>query len=258
MKLIWTYNYHAKVGQNVGLQTPERRIIMVNYYILSIQSAKKLGYYCIMYCDETYSDIFAKIVDEIYIIPSTPKNEYLWDGYKIEALKLRTDDGEYCLIDGDIILKKKLPISSTTLMFDSYEVKNWRSDYEKVIQQMTDLKIQNLIPEWINKKQPIISTGILYLNNTNFKNLYIEKWEMCKDLVMKYSEEIDNDYATMVISQYLLTLLVNHHLITYTKLANIVGGECEYYKHHCGSLKYNKPIVETRFIVELDTKKELF
>ena len=50
MKLIWTYNYDAIVGGNVGSHTPERRIILLNYYILSIQNAKRFGYYCIVYC----------------------------------------------------------------------------------------------------------------------------------------------------------------------------------------------------------------
>jgi len=204
MKLIWTYNYHAKVGDNVGAHTLERRITLVNYYILSIQSAKNLGYYTIIYCDDTYASLFEKLVDEIHIIKSTSENEYLWDGYKIEALKRRTDDGEYCLIDGDVILNSKLPIPTTDFMFDSYETINWKSDYEKVVNQMTDLQISELVPEWVNIKTPIMSCGILYIKNSQFKNIYIDRWEKCKKLVMDNFNEIDNDYATMVISQYLL------------------------------------------------------
>ena len=258
MKLIWTYNYNAKVGQNVGAHTLERRIILINYYILSIQSAKKLGYYTIIYCDDTYAHLFEKLVDELHIIKSTIENEYLWDAYKVEALARRTDDGEYCLIDGDVILKSKLPIPTTDFMFDAYETKNWKSDYQMVVNQMTDLGISKLVPEWNGLKAPVTSCGILYIKNTEFKNLYIDRWMACKKLVMDNVNEIDNDYATMVISQYLLTILINHYSISFTKLADIVGGKCDYYKHHCGSLKYNKPIVQTKFIIDLDTKKQLF
>ena len=45
---------------------------------------------------------------------------------------------------------------------------------------------------------------------------------------------------------------------TQEKLSELVSSDNPYYKHHCGSLKYNKPIVETKFIVDLDTKKQLF
>lgn len=258
MKLVWTYNYHAKIGHNIGTHTSERKIILINYYILSIQSAKKLGHYTIMYCDNTYASLFEKLVDELHIIESTPDNEYVWDGYKIEALKRRTDDGEYYLIDGDVILKSKLPIPTTDFVFDSYETMNGEFDYQQVINQMMDLGVSELVPEWNGLKILVMSCGVLYIKNTEFKNLYIKRWEICKKLVMDNLNQIDNDYATATISQYLLSTLVNHYSLSFTKLANNVGGYSDYYKHHCGSLKYNKPIVETKFIVDLNIKKQLF
>lgn len=257
MKLIWTYNYDAIVGGNVGAHTFERRIILLNYYILSIQNAKRLGYYCIVYCDSTYKHIFDTIADEVHLVESTYKYSILWDSYKIAALEARTDDGEYCLIDGDLILHKKLPKFEETMVFDSYEIHNWSTDYKHTIQQMTDVGIQNVIPEWVNKRMPIMSCGILYINNSEFKNIYINRWHKCNELIQKYVDTIDADYGTMVSAQYLLTLLVNHYKISYRKMAMRVGDDNIYYKHHSGSTKYNKPCVPTNYIIDVNVKKIL-
>jgi hypothetical protein len=45
MKLIWTYD--GNVGKTH--YTQDKRITIINYYILSIYKAKKLGYHTIIY-----------------------------------------------------------------------------------------------------------------------------------------------------------------------------------------------------------------
>jgi hypothetical protein len=255
MKLIWTYNYHANVGSKVGFHTEERRIIMMNYYILSIRAAKELGYYCIVYCDETYKYIFDSIADEVNLIHPEYKNSVLWDTYKLLALEDRTDDGEYCLIDGDLILKRKLPPFKHTLVFDSYEITNWNETYKNVVNQMAHHGIKDNVPEWSVERVPVISYGILYISNSKVKKLFVDRWQKCNELVHKHIDIMDTDRATLVNGQYLLTILANHYDIPTKQLTGRVGDDNDYYKHHCGSLKYNNPIVPTDHIIDFDAKK---
>ena len=100
MKLIWTYDINAKQLSEVN------RTILTNYYILSIKSAKNLGYYTIMYCNSSIKDFWSDYVDEVNEVDNY-ENSLLWDSFKIKVLEERDD--EFCLIDGDVILHDRLP-----------------------------------------------------------------------------------------------------------------------------------------------------
>ena len=77
------------------------------------------------------------------------------------------------------------------------------------------------------------------------------------DNYSKYVSSTQADRATLVNGQYLLTVLANHYNIPTKKITERVGDDNIYYKHHCGSLKYNNPIVPTDYIIEVDNKKIL-
>ena len=252
MKLIWTYTSNVIFGNEMGKHTPERIRILINYYIHSIQSAKNLGYYTIIYCDERSKYYFNNIVDEIITINSNEKSP-LWDWVKIKVLEERNDD--FCLIDGDIILHSKLPKFTTDITFDSYEINNFKHNYKSILNDLTDMGISNEIPIWQNIQLPIISCGLLNIKNKELKQNYIYNWKLYNEFIKPHIDKVDIDCATMVGAQYLLSILALG--LTHTKLSNLVGIDNPYYKHHCGPVKYNNPIVPTNRIIT-DMKKMLF
>ena len=170
MKLVWTYNILAKVGN----KNEERKTILINYYIVSIKKAKSLGYYCIMYTDSFSKKYFEKIVDEIHICDQY-ENSIQWDCYKVYALEDRNDD--FVLIDGDVILNDKLPKFDADVVFDTYEVANWKKEYEPVIKQFTELGIGDVIEEWATERKNVFSCGILYFKNDENRKLYVQQWK---------------------------------------------------------------------------------
>ena len=250
MKLVWTYNILAKVGN----KTEERKTILINYYIVSITTAKKLGYYTVMYCDYESSNIFKDIVDEIHV-EDNYENSLQWDCYKIKAFEERPDD--YCLIDGDVILHNRLPEFTTDVVIDTYEVKNWELEYEPVINQFTQLGIDKVIDGWCDIKKPVFSCGILYFKEDKYRKMYVDIWKKYNNFLNeKITEhEIDIDVATMVGGQYIGTLIALNNNLSVSYLTVSLGESGQYYKHHCGKLKYRNPIVPTDKIIDINKKQ---
>ena len=249
MKLVWTYNILAKVGN----KTEERKRILINYYILSIQSAKRFGYYCVIYTDSFSAKYFENIVDEIHIYDNY-ENSIQWDCYKIKACEERDDD--FVLIDGDVILHSKLPPMNDEVMFDTYEVANWKDEYEPVINQFTKLGIDKVIDVWCDERKPVFSCGILYFKNDIHRKFYVDQWKKYNNFLNEIikTNEVDVDVATMVGGQYLVTLCANHLNLSRSYLTPHLGAIGNSYKHHCGALKYNNPIVPKDYIISVENK----
>lgn len=252
MKLIWTYNSNVKFDTIVGEHTPQREIILINYYIHSIKTAISFGYYTIIYCDSNISKYFKNIADEVIIV-----NEFidslLWDSFKIKVLDERTD--EFILIDGDVILHNRLPEFVDDIMFDSYEISAFKHKYKRTISNLTEMGISEYIDIWVNKQLPIISCGILSINNKKLKESYVHYWKIYNNFINNNNTNLNIDLATMIGAQYLLSILSETH--SHKKLSQIVSGDNPYYKHYCGPLKYNNPVVSTETIIS-ELKKQLF
>lgn len=244
MKLVWTYNSNVTFGNQMGQKTIERETILINYYICSIQSAIKLGYYTIVYCDKTSYIHFKDTANEVIVLDSY-QNSSLWDSFKIDVLENRNDD--FCLIDGDVILHNKLPEFTTDITFDSYEINNFKYNYEDVVDALTNIGISNVIDCWENKRIPIISCGILHIMNNELKQKYIFYWKKYNEFISQHLNNFDIDLITMVGAQYLLSILAQN--LSHTKLSNLVGVNNLYYKHHCGPSKYNNPIVPNNYLI---------
>ena len=251
MKLIWTYNSNVVFGKEVGNHTPERIRILINYYIHSIQTANNLGYYTIIYCDARSKYYFNDIADEVIVVSSMEQSP-LWDSFKIKVLEDRTD--EFCLIDGDVILHSKLPEFLEDIMFDSYELNNFKHNYKSILDDLESIGIQSEITDWVNMQIPIISCGLLSIRNESLKEKYIYNWKLYNKFIIKNIDKVDIDLATMVGAQYLLSILARE--VSHKKLSDLVGIDNPYYKHYCGPIKYNNPIVPTNYIIN-NLKKEL-
>jgi hypothetical protein len=252
MKLIWTYNTNVNFGDQVGLHTPKRQLILLNYYIHSIKTAAGFGYYTIIYCDDAVSEYFNDIANEVIVVDSY-ENSPLWDSFKIKVLEDRTDD--FALIDGDVILHNKLPLFTTDVTFDSYEINNFKFNYKEILNDLTNMGIGKVLSVWVNKQLPIISCGILSIKNKHLKENYISNWKLYNKFIIEHIDKVDIDFATMVGAQYLLSILAED--TSQTKLSNFVGGDNEYYKHYCGPLKYKTPVVAVDYSIH-NIKKILF
>ncbi len=252
MKLIWTYNSDVTFGKEFGNLPENHNLILLNYYIHSIKSATELGYYTIVYCNSKSVIYFENISNEVFVIDNY-ENSPLWDSFKIKVLEDRDDD--FCLIDGDVILHNKLPKFTTDITFDSYELNNFKYNYKGILNDLTDMGIQNDLVIWENKQIPIISCGILSIRNSTLKEQYIYNWKLYNNFIIKHINKVDIDLATMVGAQYLLSILSQK--MSHTKLSNLVGSDNLYYKHHCGPIKYNNPIVPTNELIT-KLKKQLF
>ena len=252
MKLIWTFNSNVNFGVQVGLHTPERQTILLNYYIHSINTAHKLGYYTIIYCDSLLKEYFITVADEVIILESY-ENSPLWDSFKIKVLEERNDD--FALIDGDVILHNKLPVFKSDITFDSYEINNFKLNYKAILNDLTNMGIGDVLDIWVNKQLPIISCGILSVKNAELKQKYVSSWKIYNKFIIDNIDKVDIDFATMVGAQYLLTILAEG--LEQTKLSNFVGEDTKYYKHYCGPLKYNNPLVAVDYTIH-NLKKALF
>ncbi len=234
MNLIYTFD------KNVHKNDSHKFDVIKSYYINSINSAKKLGYTTQIY---TNSEIFNDYVD----IVNNISNEFtFWDGFKTLPLLDETDG---LLVDGDILFHSKMPdfTDDVDLYFDGWE--SWLDLYSECINELTELGISNIIPEWDSIPKRIINIGILKINNNELKDLYLDRWykmyKFCNDnkSKMKYFY-----MCCTITSQYLLTLLSKDYNIK--NISNRLGKSNGYYTHFVGQQKYkSNPISIEKSII---------
>lgn len=257
MRLIWTFDSGVFVD---NLANTKKRIL-INYYILSIQRAKKLGYSTTIYCDNKSVEYFNEVCDEVVVVG----NQYdspLYDYIKIQVLEDQKDD-DYCLIDGDIILNFRLPEFKTDITFDAYEVhfnntENWSKDYEETVNQLTSLGIKDYIPEWSIKRGYIINCGILCIKTQKNRDLYINSWKNYNQFVKNNIEKLSMRNLTNIGAQYLLTLIRDFYNISSEQMSEGFGRKGYYYTHDAGNTKYITPMVSKTQILEKTLIKNLF
>jgi hypothetical protein len=244
IKLIWTYDGKMSKGDD----TSKNRIILINYYIHSIVTAKKFGYETIIYCDSNSKKYFEDIVDEIVIVESY-EDSIVWDYMKVKVMEDRND--EFYLIDGDIILHDKLPEPDSDIVFDTYETANWVEEYSYTTKQLEDLGVNSTIPYWESNRKPVISTGIFYLK-PEFREDYVSEFKKCNKFINDTKDDnvFDKDYISLVGGQYLLTLFVNQNNLSKTNINSNMGEMGKYYKHYFGKMKFQNPIVSSERIMK--------
>lgn len=251
MKLVWTYN------SNTSLKTGrEYKELLINYYIHSIRSAKGLGYYTKIYTNKESISYFENEVDEIYEIESY-EDSPMFDSFKFAVLEY--EEGDYYLIDGDLILHSQLPELDYDVVFDSLEKQNWNV-YHKAIIAVTNMSIKKDMDEWkrLNPPIPIFNCGLLRIRNLEFRKLYLDRWKLYNTYIKRnmssiWNNEDDREWVepginniTAVGAQYLLTIVTLHHNISYSPIQPDLHMLGKYYKHHSGMLKYNKPLVPNK------------
>lgn len=257
MRLIWTFDSSVFVDNLAD----SKRNILINYYILSIDRAKKLGYTTTIYCDEGSVNYFNEICDEIIVVT----NKYdspLYDYMKIQVLEEQPDD-EYCLIDGDIILNFRLPEFKTDITFDAYEVhfnntKNWSKDYEETVTHLTSLGIVDYIPEWSIMRGYVMNCGILSIKTQKNRDLYINSWKNYNNFIKNNIENLSMRNLTNIGAQYLLTILRDYYSISSEQMSEGFGKKGYYYTHDAGNTKYVTPIVSKTQILKKNLNKNLF
>jgi hypothetical protein len=251
MKLIWTFN--SKGGNDI-VRLNSKKITIINYYIHSIQTAKKVGYETIIYTNmpEPFIDI-ADEVKEIQIV----EDSSVWVNLKLKVLEERTDD--FCLIDPDVILRDKLPEIEDGIMFDTYEMGNWDKEYSHQIKQLKDLGIENVFDFWDSKKRPVINCGILYIKSKVLKDEFVRNWKIYRKWLLENttSDMIDIDSAAMIGEEYLLTLLSENLNIYKYPVNSYMGQIGRYYTHHFGVRKFENPIVPTEYLLTNNVSKRI-
>jgi hypothetical protein len=259
MKLVWTYDSEVKtIVNSVGHwdmgYVENRKMILLNYYIHSITKAKELGYYTIIYCNKSSAKYFDGLVDECIVIP-TYEDTPLWDGIKTHPIEHRND--EFCLIDGDIILHKRLPDFKTDIVFEVLEAGNWEKDYEETVIKLDKLGIGKIIPEWNPNRILIANSGILYVNNNEFKSRYVDGWKSINNFVKLHLDEINTFQASLIAGQLFFTLLMNKMGVSNKPISEFLGHDNGYYTHFYGGTKFKNPITKyNSYILEKEGKKQ--
>ena len=161
--MVIVYTFDSTVNED-----KEKNTVIKNYYLESINRAKKLGYTVEMY---TNCDWFTNVVDKVYI---RERRSLLWDSYKFIPLLERKDN--FILLDGDVFLDDKINLSTIhDVLFDTYETGNWNLLYARSVNRLPG----NLA----NGAVYILSPELINTLATNFYNVSDFSTEVLQHLV---------------------------------------------------------------------------
>lgn len=205
------------------------------WIIKSIDSAKKLNYSTELYTnDEEFSEGLK--LDKVHFIDD---DYQIWDSFKLWVLENRKDS-DYFLSDNDIIYNKRLNFNNVDIHFDGVETQNWEWVYKSIFKYLKSKSLCSNIPFWSYDRQPVYNVGILRIINDKLKNDYIYYWKKLYSDLEPHLSKINTPFITAVITQYLLTLLVNQEPYTLQYFTKDGGWPYnnDYYNHYPGFIKF--------------------
>lgn len=203
----------------------------------SIKSTRKLNYTLELYTNDLEFSQGLDL-DKVHIIDD---DYQVWDSFKIWVLENREDDN-YFLSDSDVLFNNEIPFDNNIdIYFDGIETQNWNRGYALTMKFLKSKCIPNKIEFWSYDKKPVYNVGILKINNKNLKLEYIKYWKLLYNEVLPHIELLNDIFITPIITQYLLTLIVNNNDYKYdyfTKNSQWPYNN-NFYNHFAGFLKFN-------------------
>ena len=210
---------------------PEKKESIFQFYVYSIKSAIEVGYSPIIYTNSNRFNDFPISVIKV------DKSFLLWDAYKFVALE---EINNNCfLVDGDVFFHKKIEFNSKIdVYFDAWEYSNWAVLYNDGIKKLSEMGIQNTIPEWSYTKQQVMSCGILKIYNKEFKEIYLDRWKNFHKFIENNKDEFADSKFTAIGAQYLLTILCNYYKVTKHNFSTKLRSPNNFYTHYAGKIKF--------------------
>lgn len=230
MDIVYTY----KKPQYPILNRDKHQLELIK---LSSDSARRVGYTPVLYTDD--STIGAKLnFDEVNLITDSTG---IWDSFKLHVLETRKEDN-YFISDYDIEYHAPLPFNSKCdIQFDCFE-KNpgaWEKIYLPTLTKLVQINRIQKLNYFRLEKVNTINIGILKINNSELRLLYIKCWKELETLTRRLN--LNAFFLTPVLSQYLLTLLVldGGYTTEYIDREDVTT-PTEFYTHYNGSTKMKK------------------
>lgn len=220
---------------------------LINYHRLSIKSANKLEYDCYLYAPKYLHKYFTDLNVKLLDIPNV--GNVFFDYVKNYILTV--ESGEYYLLDGDLILNKRIPSLDADVLYEKKEPQSWKLFYESQVNNLTRLGIKELVPEWSGAKRfNILNIGFLYIKDPSFRKLWTERWKTVKEFV---EEKVDQDHTeyTPIAAQYLLTELVDYYNLSRIDLHS--NSAHNTYVHYMGKIKYNSTFIPQDRLLTFNT-----
>jgi hypothetical protein len=258
--LVWGLYWHEK---ELSIYKFNNKFwTYINYYRLSIKHAKDLGYDCHFYLSENIQKYFTDLNINLHIVDFLTPTFY----DSINFYILETEHSTCPILDGDIIMYRRLPELNADVIYDMPETNSWDWLYEFWVSHINDRGIKDIIPEWTGKKRNrIINIGLLQIKNTELLNLYKKRWNDFRVYIesnidnLKYKGDTVNtiEYTTMA-SQYILTELVDYYNYTHLEYKSLNRIEDKpIYKHFVGTQKFTNNLVPYDKIITFKTESIL-
>ena len=227
---------------------PNKFWTYINYYRLSLKHAIDLGYECKLFISKNILEYFEDLDIEIILVPELTPTFY-------DSINFYILNSEYrnCpILDGDIILYRRLPEMNADLVYEMPETNSWEWLYEFWVDHINTRDIHKIIPEWTGtKRSRIVNIGLLHVKNNELLDLYYKRWndfrvyiENNKNSLKYKGDKIDTVEYTTMASQYILTELVEYYGYTALDYKSLNRTESlPFYKHYVGVQKFTNNLV---------------
>lgn len=244
--LVWGLYWHD--NELPIYKFPNKFWTYINYYRLSIKHALDLGYDCKLFLSSNIIEHFLDLEVELITVPSLTPTFYDSINFYILNSKYRNCP----ILDGDIILYRRLPEVDADLIYEMPETNSWEWLYEFWVNHINTRDILQIIPEWTGKKRTrLINIGLLHIKNNELLDLYYKRWndfrvfvEQNKQTLMYKNTNIDTVEYTTMASQYILTELVDFYgysAVDYKSMNRVES--LPFYKHFVGTQKFTNNLV---------------
>lgn len=216
----------------------QREVNQKDWLVRSIESARLVGYNNLELYTNDKEFATELDIDKVHFIDD---EYYIWDSFKIWVLENRKDDN-YFLSDNDVIFKNIIQFDKNLdIYFDAYEFSAWELAYQSTLYYLETRRVFKDIDFWTDEKRNVINVGIIKINNSKLKVDYIKYWKHLYQLCEPHIKKHTHYGFTQVLTQYLLTLIVENGNYNFKNFSGVDWSkENSYYTHYAGSRKLKK------------------
>jgi hypothetical protein len=168
MKLIWSL---AKK------ESKPHSDFVYNMFWISMKMAKELGYEIVLYGTSDAIERLSELCNEIINVDWFDYKMH--DDIKMHIWETRTDD--YCTIDGDVFLYKKLNIVNSNELYVERTYNTLNNEAIESLKVFNSFNPNKIISEW-SYNEISCNTGLVrWGKESEFKKMYIQKyWDFRK------------------------------------------------------------------------------
>lgn len=195
MHIIYTLNTTPLLNGRFGINGKEIVEKTIWMFALSIGWINQWYTDITIYTDSLGEELLKGVPGEFNVISKS--HIELWSLSKIDSIKNQI--GPFCHIDGDLIMRQPVDLSTESIMCDRIEIDNFHHQYTPWLSLFNSFEEDKTIKWWEKSEAWAPNCGIISIGNSSIMKTLLESIEKYTKLYWKYKNTTPKTFRQNIL-----------------------------------------------------------